>query len=224
MILVHGAWADGSSWSKIIPILEARGIHTIAVQNRLTSFVDDVASTKRAIANQDGPVLLVGHWYAGAMITEAGNDPKVVGLVYVAAFAPDQELILDVSAPYPTPGIAELRGDQFGFLTLSPNGIRKDFAQDLSDAEKTALIATQGPTSLAALGGKITAAAWKRKPTWYIVATNDRTLDSNLERLFAAAMNATTIEVPSSHVPMLSHPFEVAAFIRKAATGGGEQE
>jgi pimeloyl-ACP methyl ester carboxylesterase len=225
VVLVHGAWADGSSWSKVIPILEARGLHTIAVQNPLTSLADDVATTRRAIANQDGPVLLVGHSYGGAVITEMGNDPRVAGLVYVAAFAPDQgQSTFDAGAGFPAPGLAEIRVDPFGFLTLTPTGIRKDFAQDLSDAEKTALVATQAPTSVATFSAKMTSAAWRLKPTWYIVAKHDRTIDPNLERLFATRMNATTIEIPSSHVPMLSYPFEVAAFIMKAARIGEEEE
>ena len=215
-------------WVELVesdPILEARGLHTISVQNPLTSFPDDVAATKRAIADQDGPVLLVGHSYGGAVITEAGNDPKVAGLVYVAAFAPDQgQSAFSSGAAFPTPGIAEIQADQFGFLSLSPRGIRKDFAQDLSDIEQTAMISTQGPISFAALTGLITSPAWRLKPSWYIVAKRDRMLDPDLERIFAAAMNATTVELASSHVVMLSRPFDVAAFIRKAATGRGDDD
>ena len=222
IILVHGAWADGSSWSKVIPLLEARGLHIVAVQNHLATFEDDVATTKRAIANQDGPVLLVGHSYGGAVITQAGTDPKVAGLVYVAAFAPDQgESPLQFLMAYPTPIGNELRQDQFGFSTLTPKGIREDFAQDLSTAEQTVLIATQGPTSPSSGGTPITTVAWKTKPSWYVVAKNDRTIAPDLERMFAARMNATTIELASSHVPMLSRPYEVAAFIRKAAAQAG---
>jgi pimeloyl-ACP methyl ester carboxylesterase len=218
VVLVHGAWADGSSWAKVIPLLEARGLHVVAVQNHLASFDDDVATTKRAIAVQDGPVLLVGHSYGGAVITQAGNDPKVAGLVYVAAFAPDQgESPFELLTAYPTPIGNELQLDQFGFFTLTPRGIREDFAQDLSDAEQTVLIATQGPTSPAAGSAKITSVAWKVKPSWYVVAQNDRTISPDLERLFAARMNATTITLSSSHVPMLSRPYDVAAVIRKAA-------
>ena len=220
VVFVHGAWADGSSWSKVIPILEAIGLHTVSVQNPLTSLADDVAATERAIADQDGPVLLVGHSYGGAVITQAGNDPKVAGLVYVAAFAPDAgESALSVSGAFPTPGIGEVRPDQFGFAYLSPTGIRQDFAQDLSPIEQTALISTQGPIAFGALTDTIASAAWRTKPSWYIVAKHDRMLDPKLERIFADAMNATTIELSSSHVVMLSHPFEVAAFIAKAAMG-----
>jgi len=203
----------------VIPLLEARGLHVVAVQNPLTSLADDVATTKRAIARLDGPVLLVGHSYGGAVITQAGDDPKVAGLVYVAAFAPDLgESVLDLLTANPTPIANELTLDQFGFITLTAKGIREDFAQDLSDTEQAVIIATQGPTSVAAGGTKITKAAWKFKPTWYAVAKRDRTISPDLERFFAQRMNATTIELSSSHVPMLSRPFEVAALIGRAAS------
>lgn len=219
IVLVHGAWADGSSWAKIIPSLEAKGFHVVAVKNPLTSLADDVVTTKRAIALMDGPVLLVGHSYGGAVITEAGSDPKVAGLVFVAAFAPDAgqalgELGKDLP---PAPGGAELRPDAQGFLSLTPKGIEEDFAADLSPTERKVLTATQGPTNGACFGAKITTAAWRSKPTWYVVASNDRMISPDLERQFAKAMNAKTITLPSSHVPMLSHPTEVANFIADAA-------
>ena len=154
IVLVHGAWADGSNWSKVVPLLEAKGFHVVAVQNPLTSLGDDVAATKRAIALQDGPVILVGHSYGGVVITEAGNDPKVVGLVYVAAFAPgDGESIISISKPYPpTPLGGELRPDAQGFLSLTPKGVADDFAQDLTDAEKELVTATQGPLAGSTFG------------------------------------------------------------------------
>src|SRR5579863_4024531 len=146
VVLVHGAWANSSSWSKVIPLLQARGLKVVAVQLPLTSLADDAAATVRAIALQDGPVLLVGHSYGGAVITEAGNDPKVIGLVYVAAFAPgDGESVGSISKPYPpTPLGGELRPDAQGFLSVTPKGIADDFAQDLSGNEKQMLTATQG--------------------------------------------------------------------------------
>ena len=130
IVIVHGAWADGSSWSKVIPLLQAKGLHVVAVQNPLTSLADDVAATKRAIALQDGPVLLVGHSYGGVVITEAGNDPKVVGLVYVAALVPSEgESVASVTKPYPpAPLGSEVRADAEGFLTVTPKGIAEDFA------------------------------------------------------------------------------------------------
>lgn len=149
IVLVHGAWADGSCWSKVIALLHAKGFRVVAVQNPLTSLADDVAATKRIIAFQDGPVILVGHSYAGVVITEAGNDPKVVGLVYVAAFAPGEgESINSVSKPYPpAPLGSDLRPDAQGFLTATRRGIAEDMAQDLSDGEQQILTATQGQTA-----------------------------------------------------------------------------
>jgi pimeloyl-ACP methyl ester carboxylesterase len=219
ILLVHGAWADGSSWSKLIPLLQAKGFHVVAVQNPLNSLADDAAATKRAIALQDGPVLLVGHSYGGAVITEAGTDPKVVGLVYVAAFAPDTgEAVGDLGKEFPPPpGPGELRPDAGGYLSLSAKGVEEFFAPDLPLAERKVMTATQGPTNAACFGTKITIAAWHSKPTWYVVASNDHMISPDLERKFAKAMNAKTITLPSSHVPMLSHPEAVAKFVIEAA-------
>lgn len=224
VVLVHGAWADGSSWSKLIPLLQAKGLHVVAVQNPLTSLADDVAATKRAIALQDGPVVLVGHSYGGVVITEAGNDPKVVGLVYVAAWAPGEgESLASLAKQYPpSPLSGELRPDAGGFLSVSPKGIAEDFAQDLSDKEKELLTATQGPTNGAAFGATITTAAWKTKPSWFVIASQDRAIPPELEKAEAAAIKATSITLSSSHVPMLSHPKEVAELIAQAAKGGRE--
>ena len=184
IVNVHGAWADGSSWSKVIPLLQAKGLHVVAVQNPLTSLADDVAATKRAIASQDGPVLLVGHSYGGAVITEAGDGPKVVGLLYVAAFAPsDGESVASVSKPFPpAPLGGEVRADAEGFLTVTPKGIAEDFAQDLPDKEKQVLTATQGSTAAAVFDATITTAAWKTKPSWCVIATNDRAFLRSLRR------------------------------------------
>jgi pimeloyl-ACP methyl ester carboxylesterase len=226
IVMVHGAWADGSSWSKVIPLLQAKGLHVVAVQNPLTSLADDVAATKRAIALQDGPVLLVGHSYGGAVITEAGNDPKVVGLVYVAAFAPsDGQSVASVTKPFPPAPLVgnEVRADAEGFLTVTPKGIAEDFAQDLPDHEKQILTATQGATAAAVFGATITIAAWKTKPSWSVIASNDRAVPPELEKAEAAAMKASSITVPSSHVPMLSHPKEVADLIEQAAAKAGSQ-
>src|SRR5262245_19463981 len=160
IVLVHGAWADGSSWSKVIPLLAAKGIQVVAVQLPLTSQADDVATLQRAIALIDGPVLLVAHSYGGAVMTQAGNDPKVAGLVYVAAFAPAEgESPYDLTIANPTPFLEHLQQDDFGFLKLSATGIRRDFAQDLSDSEQTVLAATQSPTSGVALGAPISTPA-----------------------------------------------------------------
>lgn len=219
VILVHGAWADGSSWSKVIPLLNAKGLHVVAVQLPLTSLMDDAATVKRAIGLEDGPVLLVGHSYGGAVITEAGNDPKVKGLVYVAAFAPDDgQSAGSLGATMPPPPLAaEVKPDSEGFLKLSKNGIYESFAQDLSAGEKALLYAAQAPTNAKSLGGNISSAAWHSKPSWYIVASQDRAIQPQLEASMASKIHATTTTVASSHVPMLSHPDAVAAVIEKAA-------
>ena len=219
IVLVHGAWADGSSWSRVIPLLQARGLHVVAVHLPLTSLVDDVAAVKRALTPLDGPVLLVGHSYGGAVITEAGNDPQVARLVYVAAYAPDQgQSTFDLATDprYATPIAAELVQDEFG-LTLTRKGIWHDFAQDLSDVEKDVLFATQAPWSFASALGVIGSPAWKVKKTWFIVSDRDRAISPDLQRLEANRMHAMTITLPTSHVSMLADPYNVATVILRAA-------
>ena len=219
IVLVHGAFVNASSWSKVIPLLEAKGLHAVAAQIPLTSFADDVAATRRAIALQEGPVLLVGHSYAGAVITEAGNDPKVAGLLFVAAFAPAEgESVSDIAKTYPpAPGSTEVRPDNFGYLTLTGRGMDEDIAEDLSPSERKVLTATQGPTAAADFGAKVANAAWKSKPSWYVVAGNDRMVPPKLQQDTADRMKAKSITLPSSHIVMLSHPRELASFIEKAA-------
>jgi pimeloyl-ACP methyl ester carboxylesterase len=222
VLLVHGAWADGSSWSKVVPLLEAKGLRVVAVQIPLTSFADDVAATQRAIALEAGPLLLVGHSYAGAVITEAGNDPKVAGLVYVSAVAPDQgESTFGLITSVQTPVGSELRPDQSGFLKLTPKGISEDFAQDLPQKEIAILTATQVPISVAAMKGEVTNPAWKSKPSWYIVAANDRAISPELEAAQAKKIGATTTTVASSHVIMLAQPAKVAGVILEATSKAG---
>ncbi|GAB3800048.1 alpha/beta hydrolase [Spirosoma humi] len=219
VVLIHGAFADGSSWAKVIPLLEAKGLHVVAVQNPLSSLEDDVAAAKRAIALQDGPVLLVGHSWGGVVISEAGTDPKVAGLVYVAAFAPnDNESLVDASKAFPpTPGLGEAKPDAAGFLSLTAKGIHEDFCPDLPIAERKIVLATQGPWSSSCTTAKVSKAAWNVKPSWYIVASEDRMINPDLERHFAKTMKAKTLEVKASHVPMLSQPKQVADFISEAA-------
>ena len=221
IVLVHGAFADGSSWSKVIPLLQAKGYNVTSVQNPLTSFNDDVAATKRAIAAQDGPVILVGHSYGGVVITEAGNDAKVAGLVYVAAFAPDAgQSIVDISKDFPKPiGLDKVVPQQDGFLLLSADGVETGFAQDLSKQEQALITAVQPQTHGSIFGAKPTQAAWHSKPTWYIVATEDHMIAPEHEMSMAKQLNATTTTLPSSHVAMLSHPKEVAQVIEDAAAG-----
>ena len=221
VVLVHGAWADGSSWSKVVPLLEKKGLHVVCVQNPLTSFAEDVAATRRIIDAQDGPVLLVGHSYGGAVITEAGNNPKVSALMYVAAFAPDAgESAGSLGKPYgATPGVTELRPLADGFLVLTPKGVMEDFGPDLPVSERELLLATQTPTQGSALGAEISTAAWKTKPSWFVIAANDRMIAPDQERMTAKRMNSTTLTLPTSHVPMLSRPNDVADFIVRATLG-----
>ena len=219
VVLVHGAFADGSSWAKVIPLLQAKGYNVIAVQNPLTSFEDDVAAAQRAIALMEGPVLLVAHSYGGMVITEAGNDPKVVGLLYVNALIPnDGQSAVDVIQPYPpSPGNKEFQQDASGFLSLSFKGINSHFAQDLDEEERGVLYATQIPWAAKGTLTKISKAAWKNKPSWCLIGSNDETVPPELTRAEAKMINATTLELKSSHVPMLSQPNKVAAFIISAA-------
>jgi pimeloyl-ACP methyl ester carboxylesterase len=220
VILVHGAWADGSSWSKVIPLLQRKGFHVTAVQLPLTSVAEDVATLNRAIELDPGPLLLVGHSYAGIVITEAGNDPKVSGLIYISAFAPDTgQSVSSLNALVPkTPVMSEISLSE-GFLSLTNEGVLEDFAQDLPDTEKQTLAVTQGPIAEVAFGTPVTAPAWRTKPSWYMVASEDRVISPKLEAMMAQTINAETITVNSSHVIMLSRPEAVAEFIEHAAHG-----
>ncbi len=218
VVLVHGAWSDGSSWAKVIPLLAAEGMAVTAVQLPLTSFEADVAAVRRAIALAEGNVVLVGHSYAGAVIGEAGNDPKVARLVYIDAFAPDAgESAGALFAQFESAPLgSEIRPDAEGFLKLTHDGIFNLFAQDLGDAEKAALLATQGPINGAALGGTLSQAAWRTRPTFYLIGDEDQAILKIEQERMAARMNATVAHVGASHVPMLSHPDVVARFILQA--------
>jgi len=218
-VLVHGAFADGSSWEKVIPYLEKAAFKVVAVQNPLDSLDNDVAATKRAIRNAEGPVVLVGHSWAGAVITEAGNDDKVKSLVYVAAYAPDKgESVKSATSKYPDPeSLKTFVKDPDGYLTISEEGIRKYFAADLPPKEQAVVAATQGPFHIRTLGATISQAAWREKPTFMVVATKDTIIPPQMERDQVKAAKATAIEVPSSHVAMLSFPKEVSELIIKAA-------
>jgi pimeloyl-ACP methyl ester carboxylesterase len=218
VVIVHGAFADGSSWDKVIPLLQAKGIHVIAVQNPLTSLADDVAATKRAIDGLQGPIVLVGHSWGGAVITQAGNDSKVAALVYVAAGAPDSgQSFGEMSNAFPPAPVAkEIREDPAGFLTLTETGVMTDLAPDLPVGERRVMAATQGDWAAKCLTEKVTTAAWRSKPSWFIVAANDRMINPNLERALAKKMRAHTTVLESSHVAMLAKPAEVAAVILAA--------
>lgn len=219
VVLVHGAFADGSSWQKVIPLLEARGLHVVAVQNPLSSLADDVAVTKRVIDQQTGPVILVGHSWGGVVISEAGNDDKVKSLVYVAAFAPDSgQSIEDMTKGMAAPVWAsELHKDAAGYLTLSTKAVLDDFAQDLPLPEKRVIAATQGPWASGCLGDKVTKAAWHDKPSYFVVAGLDRMIDPNLQQTMAKNIGAKVTRVNSSHVAMVGQPKTVADAIIAAA-------
>ena len=219
VILVHGAWADGSSWAKVIPLLAEKGLTVTAVQLPLTSYEADVAAVQRAIALAEGEVVLVGHSYGGAVIGQAGNDPKVVRLVYVDAFAPDagESAGALFSQFQSAPLGAELRPDAEGFLKLTHTGVFDLFAQDLSEDEKAVVFATQGPVNGAALGGTLSEAAWRTRPVFYLIGDQDHAIPPAEQERMATRMNATIAHVSSSHVPMLSQPVAVADFIFKAA-------
>jgi len=218
VVIVHGAFADGSDWAKVIPLLQAKGIKVTAVQNSLTSLADDVAATKRAIDNQPGKVVLVGHSWGGTVITEAGAGDKVASLVYVAAFAPDAgQATSDLGKDLPpAPGITRLSVDKAGFASLPPLVLKEDFAQDVPAPQAAVMAATQGPIAVKAFGDKTTVAAWRKHPSWYIVSKNDRMIQPDLERRFAKAIGARTIELPTSHVPQQSRPADVANVILEA--------
>jgi pimeloyl-ACP methyl ester carboxylesterase len=221
ILLIHGAFADSNSWHKVIPLLKAEGLHVVTVDIPLTSLAEDVAVTKKAISQQSGQVLLVGHSYGGTVITEVGGDPKVAGLVYVAAYAPGKgETTGGLGSAFPkTPGRAEIQPQSGDLLRLSEKGVAEDFAEDLPASEQRSVFSSQIPLAAASFQVKLSTAAWSTKPSWYIVATNDRIINPDLERSLAKRMDAKTTEISSSHVVMLSHPKETAAVIIQAAAG-----
>lgn len=219
ILFVHGAWANSSAWEKVLPLMDEAGFTATAVSLSLTSLADDVATVKRAIDLIDGQLILVGHSYGGSVITEAGTDAKVAGLVYVAAFAPDVgESAGSLGAGGPPNRLLEVvRPDAHGFFKLTRQGVDEVFAQDLTAAERANIFATQNPLAGAALGGEVTAPAWKGKPSWYLLATEDHTIHPELQKTMSTRIGATTVNVTSSHLPMLSHPQAVADLIAQAA-------
>jgi pimeloyl-ACP methyl ester carboxylesterase len=220
IVLVHGFWADGSSWSKVIPILENSGHKVIAVQLPLHSLADDVATTKRAIDLIGGPVILVGHSYGGAIITNAAyNNPNVKGLVYVAAFAPQEGQSLgNFVDPTKLPK-GFLIIDNGGDAYLNPKLFPQSFAQDVDPTQANVMVATQKPFSQSILAEKSGPPAWKQLPTWYQLSENDRMIPPAAQHMFARQMNATTISLPSSHASLVSHPNEIAQLILNATRG-----
>lgn len=218
VVIVHGAFADGSDWAKVVPLLQTQGIKVTVVQNPLTSLADDVAATQRVLNNQDGNVVLVGHSWGGTVISEAGTDKKVRSLVYVAAFAPDAgQASKDLGKDYPAPtGVKDITADKNGFLYMTAQGMATGFAQDLSPEQTAMMAATQGPIRASAFDDKTSVAAWKGKPSWYVVARDDRMIQPDLQRAFAKKIGAQVTEIPASHVPQQSRPADVAKVIIQA--------
>jgi pimeloyl-ACP methyl ester carboxylesterase len=220
IVLVHGAFADASSWNKVIPILQGDGYMVTAVQIPPSTLSNDVAATKRVLDGQTGPVVLVGHSWGGAVISAAADGNKnVKSLVYVAAFAPEAgEVITAPAANYPTPELnSVLKPDEAGFLYIDRARFHDAFARDLPMADTRIMAATQKPINGKSFGEKAPVAAWKTIPSWYIVSTEDRAINPDLERYYAKRIGATTVEIKASHVPFLSHPREVARVIEAAA-------
>jgi len=219
IVLVHGAFADGSSWQRVIPILERDGYPVIAVQNPLTSLTADVETTKRVIDAQAGPVIVVGHSYGGAVITAAAaGNKQVKALVYIAAFAPEAgEPIGAFGETYPTQLGAALRPDSAGFLYMDRAKFHELFAADVPEVDARVFAATQKPIIGSAFAATVDQVAWKTIPSWYLVTQDDRAIHPDLERFYAKRIGAKTTEIKSSHVPFFSHPDDVARLIEQAA-------
>src|SRR6201997_1111514 len=222
IVFAHGLWADGSCFSKLIAPLQAEGYECIAAQYGLNSTAEDVAVTKETIGRVSAPVILVGHSYGGTVITGAGDDDRVVGLVYICALAPDaDETSQTQQSNFPTTAVFSHIDVKDGRIWLLPDGI-DDFAGDLSEQEQKLVWATQGVPKPDLFEAKVGGTAWKSKPSWYIVGKQDRTVHPDLERAMAKRMGATTYELESSHVPMLSQPERVIEVIRAAAKAAQE--
>ena len=219
IVLVHGAWADGSSWAGVIERLQARGYHVTAPQFPETSLADDVARLRHVLNLQDGPTIVAGHSYGGQIMTALGTDaPNVVGLVYIAAFGLDQGESIGALAAQgpPTAALAHLIIDEHAFAWLPEDDFVNHFAADVDATKAKVMFAVQQPLAASALEDVMGVPAWKSLPTWFLVAENDEAIPPDAERLFAKRMGATTVEIPSSHVAMVSHPDEVAGLIQEA--------
>jgi pimeloyl-ACP methyl ester carboxylesterase len=221
VVLVHGAWADGSSWAEVIPRLQAAGLHVTAVQNPLTSLADSVAATRRALALQDGPTVLVAHSWGGTVLSETGTDPKVTALVYVAARAPDAgEDFVALAEKFPTMPVRAGVQERDGFTILSEEAFLKYFANGIARKKAAVLYAEQEPAAASLFDGRTTVAAWRSKPSWYAVSKLDQTISPDLERFLAARMKATTVELAAGHLSLVSHPQAIAELILAAAGRG----
>jgi pimeloyl-ACP methyl ester carboxylesterase len=220
IVLVHGGFVDGSGWQGVYDVLTKDGYNVSIVQNPTISLADDVAATKRTLAAQNGPAILVGHSYGGVVITEAGNDPKVAGLVYIAAFAPDAGESVSALIQNPPPGapVPPILPPQDGYLFLDPTQFRAAFAADVNADAAAFMADSQVPWGLDALNGAVSNPAWKTKPSWYLVSTEDRMIPPDAQRAMSKRAGATVIEVKGSHAVYVSQPKAVAALIAKAAT------
>ena len=219
VVLVHGGFVDGSGWEAVYGILRRDGFAVSVVQNPTTSLADDVAATRRVVAAQDGPVILVGHSYGGAVITEAGNDPKVAGLVYIAAFAPDRGESVATLIKDPPPGapVPPILPPTDGYLLLDKGKFAASFAADV-DPELAAFMAdAQVPWGVEALSGTISEPAWRSKPTWYLIATDDRMIPPPAQHFMSSRAGATAVEVAGSHAIYVSQPAAVANLVTTAA-------
>jgi pimeloyl-ACP methyl ester carboxylesterase len=221
VVLVHGGFVDGSGWEGVYKTLKKGGYTVSIVQNPTISLADDVAVTKRTLATQDGPVILVGHSYGGVVITEAGNDPKVAGLVYIAAFAPDKgESVAGlIKNPPPDAPVPPILPPQDGYLFLDKVKFRASFAADVSADAAAFMADSQVPWGVEALSGTISEPAWKAKPSWYLVATEDKMIPPNAQRAMSTRAGASVVEVAGSHAVYVSQPGAVASIIEKAAKG-----
>src|SRR6202158_614157 len=221
VVLVHGGFVDGSGWEGVYKILRKGGYTVAVVQNPTISLADDVAATKRVIAAQNGPVILVGHSYGGAVITEAGNDPKVAGLVYITAFAPDKGESVSSLIKDPPPGapVPPILPPQDGFLFLDRAKFRAAFAADVSPEAASFMADSQVPWGLDALNGAVTEPAWRSKPSWYLVSTDDKMIPPDAQRAMSKRAGSTVVEVKGSHAVYVSQPQAVASLIKEAARG-----
>jgi pimeloyl-ACP methyl ester carboxylesterase len=221
VVLVHGAYADGSSWSPVIERLHAAGLSATAVQNPLSSLADDVAHTVRILDLQDEPTILVGHSFAGTVITQAGVDPRVVGLVYVAARAPDAgEDYAALAKRFPEPPANAGLVFKGGFGGLTEEAFLEDFANGVARDRARTLYAVQGRVSETLFHDRVSEAAWRTKPSWYAISTNDRTTSTELQRFLAKRMGATTVEIESGHLSLITHPEQITTLILEAARSG----
>jgi pimeloyl-ACP methyl ester carboxylesterase len=221
VVLVHGGFVDGSGWQGVYDLLKKDGYNVSIVQNPTTSLADDVAVTKRTLAAQSGPAILVGHSYGGVVITEAGNDPKVAGLVYIAAFAPDKGESVSALIQNPPPGapVPPIMPPQDGYLFLDRAKFRESFAADVAPDAAAFMADSQVPWGLEALNGAVTEPAWRTKPSWYLVSTEDRMIPPDAQRAMSRRAGSTVVEAKGSHAVYVSQPQVVAAIVTKAAQG-----